>query len=150
MLAQVHCFSTWVKVQITGKKATQVEVKVLPKNVLEVQVQSKQLYLKYRKKYFINSEPFLIKTFNIQICFYSLMLCPDMPHGADRPYPIRILAFFEMIRPYHVVIRISGNLWGGNCKSCSKTKVLSSAQLHFPRLNFPTDMIDRRFLNRLV
>ena len=36
-----------------------------------------------------------------------------MPHGTDRPYPIRILAFFEMIRPYHVVIRISGNLWGG-------------------------------------
>ena len=27
----------------------------------------------------------------------------DMPHGTDRPYPnnpIRILAFFEMIRPY--------------------------------------------------
>ena len=70
---------------------------------------------------------------------------PDMPHGTDRPYPIRILAFFEMIRPYHVVIRISGNLWGENCKSCSKTKVLSSTQLHFPRLNFLTDMIDRRF-----
>ena len=34
----------------------------------------------------------------------------DMPHGTDRPYPIRILAFFEMIRPYHVGIRISGNL----------------------------------------
>ena len=43
----------------------------------------------------------------------------DMPHGTDRPYPIRILAFFEMIRPYQVVIRISGNLWGKNCKSCS-------------------------------
>ena len=44
-----------------------------------------------------------------------------MPHGTDRPYPIRMLAFFEMIRPYQVVIRISGNLWGGggNCKSCS-------------------------------
>ena len=65
-----------MKVQVTGKKATQVEVKVLPKNVLEVQVQSKQLYLKYRKKYFINSELFLIKTFNIQIFFYSLTLCP--------------------------------------------------------------------------
>ena len=43
----------------------------------------------------------------------------DMPHGTDRPYPIRMLAFFEMIRPYQVVIRISGNLWGQNCKSCS-------------------------------
>ena len=31
---------------------------------------------------------------------------PDMPPGTDCPYPIRILAFFEMIRPYHVVIRI--------------------------------------------
>ena len=37
---------------------------------------------------------------------------PDMPHGTDRPYPIRILAFFEMIRPYHVGIRISGNSRG--------------------------------------
>ena len=26
-----------------------------------------------------------------------------MPPGTDCPYPIRILAFFEMIRPYHVV-----------------------------------------------
>ena len=31
---------------------------------------------------------------------------PDMPPGTDCPYAIRILAFFEMIRPYHVVIRI--------------------------------------------
>ena len=30
----------------------------------------------------------------------------DMPPGTDCPYPIRILAFFEMIRPYHIVIRI--------------------------------------------
>ena len=36
----------------------------------------------------------------------------DMPLGTDRPYPIRILAFFEMIRPYHVGIRISGNSRG--------------------------------------
>ena len=71
----------------------------------------------------------------------------DMPHGTDRPYPIRILAFFEMIRPYHVVIRISGNLWEEIVSPVvgSKTKVLSSTQLHFLRLNFPTDMIDRRF-----
>ena len=41
----------------------------------------------------------------------------DMPHGTDCPYPIRILAFFEMIRPYHVGIRISGNLWGKHCNS---------------------------------
>ena len=41
-----------------------------------------------------------------------------MPHGTDRPYPIRILAFFEMIRPYHVGIRILGNLEGKNCKAC--------------------------------
>ena len=42
----------------------------------------------------------------------------DMPHGTDRPYPIRILAFFEMIRPYHVGIRILGNLREENCKAC--------------------------------
>ena len=30
----------------------------------------------------------------------------DMPPGMDCPYPIRIFAFFEMIRPYHIVIRI--------------------------------------------
>ena len=30
----------------------------------------------------------------------------DMPPGTDCPYPIRILAFFEMIRPYHAMIRI--------------------------------------------
>ena len=75
------------------------------------------------------------------------ILLTDMPHGTDCPYPIRILAFFGMIRPYHVGIRISGNLWGKHCKAflCSKTKVLSSTQLHFPRLNFPTNMTVRRF-----
>ena len=30
----------------------------------------------------------------------------DMPPGTDCPYPIRIFAVFEMIRLYHVVIRI--------------------------------------------
>ena len=30
----------------------------------------------------------------------------DMPPGMDFPYPIRILAFFEMIRPYYFMIRI--------------------------------------------
>ena len=34
------------------------------------------------------------------------VLFPDMPPDTDCPYPIRILAFFEMIRPYHIVIRI--------------------------------------------
>ena len=34
------------------------------------------------------------------------LVVTDMPPGTDCPYPIRILAFFEMIRPYHVVIRI--------------------------------------------
>ena len=41
---------------------------------------------------------------------YVLEMLPngssDMPPGTDCPYPIRILAFFEMIRPYHVMIRI--------------------------------------------
>ena len=70
----------------------------------------------------------------------------DMPHGTDCPYPIRILAFFEMIRPYHVGIRISGNLRENIVRPvCSKTKVLSSTQLQFPRLNVLTNMIDRRF-----
>ena len=31
VLVQVQLFSTWVKIQVTGKKATQVEVKVLQK-----------------------------------------------------------------------------------------------------------------------
>ena len=66
VLVQVQLFSTWVKVQVTWKKATQVEVKYSQKNVLEVQVQSKYMYLKYRQKYFIDLKPF-----NMQICFYS-------------------------------------------------------------------------------
>ena len=78
---------------------------------------------------------------------FALFTLAEMPHGTDRPYPIRMLAFFEMIRPYQVVIRISGNLWGKIVSPvvCSKTKVLSSTQLYFLRLNFPTDMIDHRF-----
>ena len=79
-----------------------------------------------------------------------------MPHGTDRPYPIRILAFFEMIRPYHVVIRISAYLLGKNSKSCSvysKTKVLSSTQLdralHFPPAKFP-DRYDRSAFSSVI
>ena len=34
-----------------------------------------------------------------------------MPHDTDCPYPIRIWAFFEMIRPYQILIRIGGKLW---------------------------------------
>ena len=29
-----------------------------------------------------------------------------MPHDTDYPYPIRILAVFEVIQPYSVLIRI--------------------------------------------
>ena len=47
----------------------------------------------------------------------------DMPPDTDCPYPIRILAFFEMIRPYHVVIRISGKLLKKQFMNmCSETK----------------------------
>ena len=35
----------------------------------------------------------------------------DMPHDIDCPYPIRIWAFFEMIRPYQILIRIGSKLW---------------------------------------
>ena len=42
----------------------------------------------------------------------------DMPPGTDCPYPIRILACFEMIRPYHVVIRIWGKLLKNNLWIC--------------------------------
>ena len=35
-----------------------------------------------------------------------LDIMADMPPGTDGPYPIRIFAVFEMIRQYHVVIRI--------------------------------------------
>ena len=35
----------------------------------------------------------------------SSFLAKSLP-GMDCPYPIRILVFFEMIRPYHVVIPI--------------------------------------------
>ena len=35
----------------------------------------------------------------------------DMTHDTDCPYPIRIWAFLEMIRPYQTLIRIGGKLW---------------------------------------
>ena len=41
-----------------------------------------------------------------------------MPPGTDCPYPIRILAFFEMIQPYHGVIRIWGKLLEKNYELC--------------------------------
>ena len=34
-----------------------------------------------------------------------------MPLDTDCPYPIRIWAFFEMIWPYKILIRIGGKLW---------------------------------------
>ena len=37
---------------------------------------------------------------------YFFVAWADMPPGTDCPYPIRIWVFFEMIRPYHAVIRI--------------------------------------------
>ena len=40
------------------------------------------------------------------VIWYSKLHMTDMPPGTDCPYPIRILTFFEMIRPYHVVIQI--------------------------------------------
>ena len=49
-LVKVQNWCTWVKVQVTHKKATQVEVKVLKKNC--TWSTSKQLYLKYTQKYF--------------------------------------------------------------------------------------------------
>ena len=48
----------------------------------------------------------------------SLLALPDMPPGTDCPYPIRIWAFFEMIRPYHAVIRIWGKLLKNNLWIC--------------------------------
>ena len=34
--------------------------------------------------------------------------CSGMPHDTDCPHPIRIWAFFEMIRPYHRPRQMSG------------------------------------------
>ena len=35
--------------------------------------------------------------------FLMIPMVSDMPPGTDCPYPIWILAFFEMIQPYRVV-----------------------------------------------
>ena len=70
-------------------------------------------------------------------------LVADMPHGTDCPYPIRILAFFEMIRLYRVGIRIPGKLRGGNCKACveqNESFVIDTTT--FPPAKFP-DKYDR-------
>ena len=49
------------------------------------------------------------ETLKVRGPFYWADMPPDtdcpLP-DTDCPYPIRILAFFEMIRPYHVVIPI--------------------------------------------
>ena len=39
------------------------------------------------------------------VCIWEASVI-DMPPGTDCPYPIRLLAFLGMIRPYHVMIRI--------------------------------------------
>ena len=39
------------------------------------------------------------------------LAAPDMPPNTDCPYPIRIWAFFEMLWPYQILIRIWGKLW---------------------------------------
>ena len=41
----------------------------------------------------------------------AMFMSTDMPHDTDCPYPIRIWAFFEMIRLYQILIRIGGKLW---------------------------------------
>ena len=33
-----------------------------------------------------------------------------MPPGTDCPYPIRILVFFEMIRPYHIHVNLTSQM----------------------------------------
>ena len=60
-----------------------------------------------------------------------------MPPGTDCPYPIRILAFFEMIRPYHVVIRIWGKLLKNHFWICvSDTKQFYRRHNYLFPLNF--------------
>ena len=56
-------------------------------------------------------------SFNLKKLWWGEM-SPDMPPGTDCPYPIRIWAFFEMIRPYHAVIRIWGKLLKNNLWIC--------------------------------
>ena len=57
--------------------------------------------VEYSKACFVMFEIFMS-----QHMHQIVVIISDMPPGTDCPYPIRILAFFEMIRPYHVVIRI--------------------------------------------
>ena len=47
-----------------------------------------------------------ILSYKLELLFRVDIAFPDMLRGTDCPYPKRILAFFEMIRPYHVGIRI--------------------------------------------
>ena len=43
---------------------------------------------------------------HLRIMFSVISDLTDMPPGTDCPYRIRSLAFYEMIRPYRVMIRI--------------------------------------------
>ena len=78
---------------------------------IEARLVSSRLAAEVDRCYTTDTSP---ATVSLSDCMSSA----DMPHGTDRPYPIRILAFFGMIRPYHVGIRISGNLREENCKAC--------------------------------
>ena len=95
--------------------------------------------------FLINFVLFLIAEYVSGACTKS-----DMPHDTDRPYPIRIWAFFEIIRPYQILIRIGGklleNIFFSYFLKCSKRRtVLLSIQGDFFRkiLNeiWPTSMI---------
>ena len=71
----------------------------------------------------------------------------DMPHGTDRPYPIRMLALFEMIRPYHVGIRISGNSRGKLYGLCVSSFVIDTTT--FSPAKFP-DKYDRSTFSLVI
>ena len=92
---------------------------------------------------------FIVSVFVALVC----LLCEcvsDMPHGTDCPYPIRILAFFEMIRPYHVGIWISGNSRGKHCKACveqNESFVIDTTT--FPPAKFP-DKYDRSAFSSVI
>ena len=64
----------------------------------------------------------------------------DMPHGTDCPYPIRILAFFEMIRLYHDAFQAT---YGGEI-GAKRNFVIDTTT--FPPAKFPDKYDrDRRF-----
>ena len=48
-----------------------------------------------------------------------------MPHDTDCQYPIRIWAFFEMIRPYQILIRICSERRTVITKQCLISCIIS-------------------------